>query len=794
METVLLLMVIAAVVAVFVWLGRALGDPWPPGSLPNAMPQGEGTSSPLPNPLPQGEGPSGPLPNPLPRGEGVSGPLPMPLPQGEGIGGPLPESEFALAPAPLLPRSLAPLAATHEEALTPAPQLPSSPVIQPEPRPEIALPTGAELRRVAWTLVGGGGLLLALSQWVTRLMPPGTRAPTFLLFLIGGVALLLGVQTFMRGGLAGWFGRPLARLAAGLRVSPVGAVLLLLALPYAWLTRQAAGNDLLARSATVAVLAWLVAIGFAVGGARSRSRPADATDAGRRWHLDRWDVLFSLGVFLLALGLRAWQTSQFPNTYSGDEGSAGLFAIELLDGKANNLFGLGWFSFPALYFTVQSAAIALLGQTVEAVRLTSAVAGALTVVAVYWLGRAMFDRTTAVLAALYLAASHYHIHMSRIALNNVWDGLFGTLAILGLWYGWKTGRRAGFILCGLALGLGQYFYVSIRPLPILFLVWAAGVFVAQRAQFRERFHGLVLAALIALVVFLPLGLYFVDKPDEFQAPMNRVTIFGPWLEGQLAGGDRTVADVILDNATNGLLGFTHEPLRLLYNPGSPLLLAGAALLFLLGVLWALLNFDLRYLLLFLPLLAVVASNAISQDSPASQRYILAMPLVALFVALPLGQAVLWLRGQYPRYRAAVVAVAFALLALVAVVDVNYYFNRVYSGGYVLGGLNTQVATEVAYFLRDKEPADQDVFFFGFPRMGYFSLSTIPFLAPEKQAQDVIEPLTGPSALPLRGPTLFIFLPERLHELEFVRQQVPDGTMQEFRNENGELLFVVYESL
>ena len=768
METVLFLIVVAAVVAVFVWLGRALGDPWPPG----------------------------PLPNPLPQGEGVGGPLPNPLLQGEGIGGPLPESEFALAPALS--------AATSEEASAPAPPLPRSPARQPKPRPEIALPTGAELRRVAWTLVGGGGLLLALSQWVSRLMPPGTRLPTFVLFLIGGVALLLGVQTFMRGGLAGWFGRPLARLAAGLRVSPVGAVLLLLALPYAWLARQAAGNDLLARSATVAVLAWLVAIGFAVGGARSRMRPADATHdggdlagataGGRRWHLDRWDVLFSLGVFLLALGLRAWQTSQFPNTYSGDEGSAGLFAIELLDGKANNLFGLGWFSFPALYFTVQSAAIALLGQTVEAVRLTSAVAGALTVVAVYWLGRAMFDRTTAVLAALYLAASHYHIHMSRVALNNVWDGLFGTLAILGLWYGWKTGRRAGFILCGLALGLGQYFYVSIRPLPVLFLVWAAGAFVAQRALFRERFHGLVLAALIALVVFLPLGLYFIDKPDEFQAPMNRVTIFGPWLEGELARGDRTVTDVILDNATNGLLGFTHEPLRLLYNPGSPLLLAGAALLFLLGVLWALLNFDLRYLLLFLPLLAVVVSNSISQDSPASQRYILAMPLVALFLALPLGQAVLWLRGQYPRYRAAVIAVAFALLALVAVVDVNYYFNRVYSSGYVLGGLNTQVATEIAYFLRDKEPADQDVFFFGFPRMGYFSLSTIPFLAPEKQAQDVLEPLTGPSALPLRGPTLFIFLPERLHELEFVRQQAPNGTLQEFRSQNGELLFVVYESL
>lgn len=777
METVLLLIIIAAVMAVFIWLGRALGDEWPPASHP--------------------------LPSPLPLSEGGD----SSLSRGEAANGPLPESEFALAaaatvaqvetappPSPLLAPSPEPPVALQKAASPLAPPIPD-----PRPAPaSLALPQGAELRQVAWVLVGGGGLLLMLSQWVGRLLPPGTRLATFALFLVGGLALLLGVQTFMRGGLAGWFGRPLVRLAAGLRVTPVQMVLLLLALPYAWLTRQAAGNGLLAHSATVANIAWLVAIGFAVAGSVNRTARAVAPNEGRamsrRWPFDRWDVAISLAVFVLALALRAWQMSQFPNTYSGDEGSAGLFAVELLDGKANNLFSLGWFSFPALYFAVQSAAIALLGQTVEAVRLTSAVAGALTVVAVYWLGRAMFDRTTAVLAALYLAASHYHIHMSRIALNNVWDGLFGTLAILGLWHGWKTGQRAGFILCGLALGLGQYFYVSIRPLPILFLIWAASAFIAQRAQFRQRFHGLVLAALIALVVFLPLGLYFVDKPDEFQAPMNRVTILGSSPEAEAARGGRPTVDIVLDNAARGLLGFTHEPLRLLYDPGSPLLLAGAAMLFLLGILWALLNIDLRYWLLLLPLMAVVASNAVSQGAPASQRYVLAMPLVALFVALPLGQAIIWLHGQYPRARTAVVVAAFALLALVAVVDVNYYFNRVYSRGYVLGGLNTQVATEIATFLRDKEPADQDVFFFGFPRMGYFSLSTIPFLAPQKQAQDVIEPLTGPSALPLRGPTLFIFLPERLHELEFVRQQAPDGTLQEFYNERGELLFVVYESL
>ncbi|HOU42483.1 MAG TPA: glycosyltransferase family 39 protein, partial [Promineifilum sp.] len=580
---------------------------------------------------------------------------------------PLPEEEFALPSAPV------PVAA-------PSPASPAglrAPVAVPaRPRPVVVLPEGAALRSVVRALVAGGGLLLALSLWAGRSIPSGQRLADFVLTLIGGLALLLGLQTWTRGQLASWFGRLLVRLAALLRVTPAQAVLLLLALPFAWLTRQASGNGLLAYSATVAIFAWLVAIGLAVAGSVTprAERPAEVDRPVLG--LDRWDIVLSVVLFILALALRAYATDRYPTTYSGDEGSAGLYAVELLTGKANNLFGLGWFSFPTLYFTVQSAAIALFGQTVEAVRLTSAVAGALTVVALYWLGRAMFNRTTALLAALYLAASHFHIHMSRIALNNVWDGLFGTLAILGLWYGWKTGRRLGFILCGLALGLGQYFYISIRPLPILFLIWAAVAFWRQRPLFRERFHGLVLATVIALVAFLPLGLYFVDKPDDFQAPMNRVTIFGPWLEAELARGERTTAEIILDNAINGVLGFTHEPLRLLYNPGSPLLLAGAALLFLLGILWALLNFDLRYLLLLLPLLAVVASNAVSQGAPASQRYVLAMPLVALFVAVPLGEAVLWLRGQYPRYRTAVVVAAFALLALVAAVDIDYYFNRV----------------------------------------------------------------------------------------------------------------------
>lgn len=759
METLLLLLIIVVVVGGFAWLRRSIGDEWPPPQVADV--DKTPAVAPVANPA-----------------------LPV-----EGSGRVVQEQPTAVAPPPSPAGRAAPTSVAAVETASPkeeiiAPVVPFPPAPRPAPEP----PAGGSLRRVAWLLVGGGLLLILLSQVANRTALPGERLPSFLLLLAGGLILLIGIQSMMRGRLPGWLGQPLARLGGFLRVTPAQVVLLGLALGLSLLARQAAGDGILANQATTATFAWLLAVAFAVAGSVNRAEG----DPAQKLAVTRWDIMLSLGLFALALALRATALTRFPNTYSGDEGSAGLFAVELLTGKANNLFGVGWFSFPALYFTVQSAAIALLGQTIEAVRLTSALAGALTVVALYWLGRAMFDRTTALLAALYLAAAHYHIHMSRIALNNVWDALFGTLAILGLWYGWRSGRRWPFVLCGLALGLGQYFYVTIRTLPILFLIWSAFAFWRQRDQFRERFHGLVLAALVALIVYLPLGLFFLDNPDEFQAPLNRVSIFGEWLDRELALGERTTGEIILDQAIAGVLGYTHEPLRLLYNPGSPLLLAGAAVLFVLGVLWALLNFDLRYLLMILPLLAAVAANAISQDSPASQRYILALPIVALFIALPLALAADWLRGQYPRARYAIVTAAFVLLALVAVVDLNYYFNRVYDT-YVLGGLNTEVATEVAYYLRDKEPAAQDVYFFGFPRMGYYSLSTIPFLAPAKRGIDILDPLAAPPDFPLNGPTLFIFLPERLNELDLVRQRFPDGTYQEFYSDRGEFLFAAYET-
>ncbi|MCI0394107.1 MAG: glycosyltransferase family 39 protein [Chloroflexi bacterium] len=652
---------------------------------------------------------------------------------------------------------------------------PGETAVEPLPPAALRLPVSA-----LWL---GGALLVVMGQAIYSQLPPPFRQWVYLLMGLGLVAFALGGSLVARQRLPVWLLRPGRFLLGYFQLSAGQLVLLGLAPCFALMAWLAAGEGLLALNLPVSLAAWLLAIGLALAGSYKREEAAPEP-------VPRWEWFLLLGLFLGALLLRAWSIGSLPATLSGDEGSAGLMAVRFLKGEANNIFTIGWFSFPSLYFAVQSLGIVVLGQTTEGLRLASAVAGALTVVGLYWLARLLFDRVTAVFAAVFLMVLHYHVHFSRIGLNNIWDGFFAVMILASLWYGWKTGRRPGFLFCGLALGLAQYFYVTIRVFPLLLLIWTGIAFLQDRAAFKHRLPDLILAAFVALVVFLPLGLFFARHPAEFNAPMQRVTIFEGWLEATMQQTGKPAVTIVLNQIKDSFLGITHLPLRHWYNPGVPLLLAIPGGLFLLGLLWALLNLDLRYVLVLLPLAATVLLGGLSQDAPASQRYVMATPAVAILVATPLAQLAAWLQQFWPRYQKAILVLAAVVMAGVAGRDLYYYFFEVYDS-YVLGGLNTEVATSVAHYLQEQDPPPT-VYFFGFPRMGYYSFSTIPYLAPEVEGVDVNEPLAGPPGWSLQGPTIFIFLPERAAELDHVRAAYPGGRSQNISQENGPLLYITYK--
>ena len=78
---------------------------------------------------------------------------------------------------------------------------------------------------------------------------------------------------------------------------------------------------------------------------------------------------------------------------------------------------------------------------------------------------------------------------------------------------------------------------------------------------------------------------------------------------------------------------------------------------------------------------------------------------------------------------------------------------------------------------------------------YVDFGSLPYLAPHVRGQDVIEPLQAPPPLDLAcgDEVAFVFLPERLSELEWVLRTFPGETEEVSSPAGGSPLFRVHRS-
>jgi ubiquinone/menaquinone biosynthesis C-methylase UbiE len=518
----------------------------------------------------------------------------------------------------------------------------------------------------------------------------------------------------------------------------------------------------------------------------------------RSWN--RWELLGLALLVLAAFLVRFIKLDEIPYVLAGDEASMGREAVRVLSGELGNPFITGWFSHPTLFAYILALPVRAFGQTTFAVRFLSPFVGALSVMAAYLFARRAWGRPVAWIAAGLLAGYHFHIHYSRLALNNIWDPLFALLVMGSLWRGRQTGDRRYYVMAGLALGVSQYFYMGARLLLVLVgalvLYW---ILQDGRRLWRER-SNLVAFMLMAAVVALPIALFSVKHPDDYMARMNQLGIFqSGWLarEAELTG--RSVASLLGQQLWKAALAFnyTHDP-TFWYRPGIPLLRFWPSILFVFGLGLALVGVRRtpNFVLLVWMSATVLFAGALLENPPSSQRYVIAAPAVCILVALALvwiGERLRELLGGRP----AVWLGGVTLLALLFVWgDLDFYFGEyTRTGDY--GGLNTEVAQRASDYLNDLGP-DWQVFFFGFPRMGISAeggFPTVPFLAPDVHSVDVIETLEDPSLLPdMRLPAVFIFLPEpeRAYEMKVVRDRFPNGVEKRFPGRYDRLLFVSYE--
>jgi 4-amino-4-deoxy-L-arabinose transferase-like glycosyltransferase len=241
----------------------------------------------------------------------------------------------------------------------------------------------------------------------------------------------------------------------------------------------------------------------------------------------------AIAVVVLGFVLRVLHLGRLPNGLFCDEAANGLDAWSLLTtgrslhGEAWPLFlqhhGIDWVE--PLYTWSLIPSVALLGRTALAVRLPAALAGALTLLAVWLLVRCLAGGRTALFAAALTALSPWHLVLSRVGYRGI---LLPLAMVLAAWL-FVSGIEAPrwrWPLAGLALGVALWTYSVARafvPLALVALLLAYARPVRAALRDRAARRAALLAALVLVALAAPL--YGAALWGTANARFDEISIF-----------------------------------------------------------------------------------------------------------------------------------------------------------------------------------------------------------------------------------------------------------------------------
>jgi len=376
------------------------------------------------------------------------------------------------------------------------------------------------------------------------------------------------------------------------------------------------------------------------------------------------DCLIVLGLVILGGLLRIPGLDTIaPGLHTDEVGLADVTLRHVFSapGVTLNPFRSGSSAQPTLFYYLLWSSMRLFGENMVGLRLPSALAGTLSIAATYLVTAQVSGKRVGLFSAALLLTYHYHIHWSRLALNNVWDTLW-IPAILGLFaWSWRSGRSGGAALSGFALGLSQYFYLGSKLAIFLLPFLAYSLWRREPDSRKLLVHSAkVLAA--AGVVALPLIAFAVREPSGL---LDRLPMVFFWQSRAGFGLDPAGVGwwaAFQDQLFRTFAGFTTlTDGSGFYRPQVPLVLGLAAPLLLGGIAWATLKRQ------WLPVLwiglAMLFGGFALSSTPASSHYTAAIPAIVWLIALLLD-------GIWTHMRP---WLALVLLTAVMATDLLYYF-------------------------------------------------------------------------------------------------------------------------
>lgn len=233
-----------------------------------------------------------------------------------------------------------------------------------------------------------------------------------------------------------------------------------------------------------------------------------------------------LGVLLLAFSLRLYRVTENPPSLNWDETSIGYNAYSILKtGKDewNQHFPVHFKSYGEYKLPLQIYAsipgIYFFGLNELGVRITPVIYGTLTVLIMFFLGRALFQSSLVGLVAAFLVGvSPWHIHLTRASFESSMATFF---IVMGIWFmvkGFKN--QKWFVISMVPFALSVFTYNSARIFTPLFLL--TNFFIYRNHLIKFKKFVLVSIAVFA-VLLLPLTPYLLSGERSARYKLVSIT-------------------------------------------------------------------------------------------------------------------------------------------------------------------------------------------------------------------------------------------------------------------------------
>ena len=379
------------------------------------------------------------------------------------------------------------------------------------------------------------------------------------------------------------------------------------------------------------------------------------------------EVVIFIIILAVAVFFRFYQLDSIPPGLWPDEAANGVDALKALDSGRFSLFYPANNGREGLFINIQALSVALFGANPWALRLVSAIIGTLTVIGLYLLTRHIFNWRVAAVSSFFLAISFWHVNFSRIGFRAIMLPFILVWGFYFLWRGLRNGHLKEFLIAGLITGIGFYTYFSFRIAPLIGIILFLNYWSYLKKDFsfskyeytqNQLLRGFGLLVLTAIIVALPMMIYFYTHPEDFLKREGRpISVFAQ--EDPIKELSTSIV------RTLGMFNFSGDYNRRHNIPGWPELSLPIGILFAVGFLKELIHwlsrkhghFSVIHTFLFSWFFVMLLPGFLSTEAPHALRVIGVVPVVMIFAA----NGFLWLVGFILRYH--------------RVYDPHYQFDR-----------------------------------------------------------------------------------------------------------------------